>query len=534
VLKSALSNTIDWFEPTSAAWSYDPRRRMLTVDCAGTGKADWSRDVSGGRTLWYEFEESGFPKIAPFKRPANQDQSAPYAVAFPAYETTVVTLRLPPDVQFGRRGDNIAATFGGLRYVRRAATVGDTVMMYRSSRALAPEFSAAQAAADEPRRAAFRSEPMFVWARPKPPPAAAKPAPAASDAKALVSQGFAEAAAGRKEAALALADGALAARAGDPDALALRGMILFQLSRWGEAADALALAIPAAPKPDAVMMRSRVYALLNDRRLDEAAKAADAYVAAFPQSLNAHEVRTLVLERRHDDSRALEEAEATIRAMPDQPAALRLKSNVLWNAGRREDAIAVVSEQIRRDPDDAAAVSNRGAMETALKRYEAAGDDLADASRMNPLDQATILRQAELAERQGRNSQAMAILDAAVARWPTSVRLLNGRCWNRAMSGEKLDLAAQDCDAAMARAPADLPTMDSRAFVSFRQKRYADAVRRYDAVLKIDPTFASALYARGMARQAAGDRAGGAADMAQAVKLAPAVAETYEGVGPGR
>jgi Flp pilus assembly protein TadD len=59
----------------------------------------------------------------------------------------------------------------------------------------------------------------------------------------------------------------------------------------------------------------------------------------------------------------------------------------------------------------------------------------------------------------------------------------------------------------------------------------ARAIADYDAALKIDPTRANTLYARGFARRRMGDKSGAEADIAAAIKLRPTIAEEMAKVG---
>ncbi|THD58268.1 DUF3857 domain-containing protein [Phenylobacterium sp.] len=535
VLKKAAVENLSWFEPKSVTWSYDARRRLFLEEVRGEGKVDWSKDASGGHTLWYQIHGSGLGPIKPIKRDADQDQTAPFAVAYPSYSRWVTTIRLPQGIQTGRRGDNVATTLGGMRYVRRLSSQGDTVTMYHSLRSMTPEITAAEAAADEAKRADFKPGAAFVWAVDAPPKPAvtptAPPPPAPQDAKALLAAGYAVGAERRYDEALALADRALAAQPGWADAQRLRALVLVELKRWPEAADAYAAAVSVSEKPNAADLRGRVQALTHARKFDEAEKAADIYVLAFPRTVDAYEARAGIFEARQDYDRALAATDDARQAGVDEAAILRVRSNILWAAHRREDALAAAEAEIKLDPDSATALSWRGLMEARLKRFDAARDDLRDAERMNPENETTIIRLAELEEFQGRYAQAVAIFDAALARWPKSAVLLNGRCWSRALWGEKLDLAARDCDDALA-VNSTLPSaLDSRAFVSFRQKNYADAVTRYNAALAERPESAASLYGRGLAKLRAGDKAGGEADLAAALKLDPDAAESYLAAG---
>ena len=57
------------------------------------------------------------------------------------------------------------------------------------------------------------------------------------------------------------------------------------------------------------------------------------------------------------------------------------------------------------------------------------------------------------------------------------------------------------------------------------------AINEYNASLQIDPNHARSLYGRGLAKIKSGDKEGGNADMAAAMKLVPKVGEDFTRYG---
>jgi len=57
------------------------------------------------------------------------------------------------------------------------------------------------------------------------------------------------------------------------------------------------------------------------------------------------------------------------------------------------------------------------------------------------------------------------------------------------------------------------------------------AINEYNASLQLDPNHSRSLYGRGLAKLKSGDKAGGEADMAAAVKIAPKTAEDFTRFG---
>lgn len=110
-------------------------------------------------------------------------------------------------------------------------------------------------------------------------------------------------------------------------------------------------------------------------------------------------------------------------------------------------------------------------------------------------------------------------------------QLLNGLCWSLGVLGESLDEARRACDASLRAAPGDPRTLDSRALVALKQRRFQDAWDDYDAAFRAEPRGMSWLYGRGIAALRLGRTAEGRADIARAEAMYPGIAGMYEGYG---
>jgi tetratricopeptide (TPR) repeat protein len=110
---------------------------------------------------------------------------------------------------------------------------------------------------------------------------------------------------------------------------------------------------------------------------------------------------------------------------------------------------------------------------------------------------------------------------------------LSARCKARAMLGLDLSAALKDCNAAISRSGKlqNPDFLDNLALVRFRLGDYEKSLGGYDAALKIRPKNAWTLYGRGLAKLKKNDRSGGEGDIAEAVSIAPGVAEAYKKMG---
>ena len=125
-------------------------------------------------------------------------------------------------------------------------------------------------------------------------------------------------------------------------------------------------------------------------------------------------------------------------------------------------------------------------------------------------------------------SDADAVVQLSPAGDPSA---LNARCWVHAVQNTELATARADCEQSLAARPNSAETLDSLAFIFFRQGRFSDAANEYTAALAADPSQASSRFMRGIARLRAGDKPGGEADIAQARTADKGIADRYAGWG---
>jgi tetratricopeptide (TPR) repeat protein len=252
-------------------------------------------------------------------------------------------------------------------------------------------------------------------------------------------------------------------------------------------------------------------------------------------------------------------------AQPQQLDAAGYARRGSASASRREyePALADLSKAIELDPGNADYFYERGRAYASSQQTDKALEDFSQAIRLKPDDVPPLMARAEIRVR--RNDPAEAIspdLDAAdhaapkqgdmrlelgglyqrVRNYPAAVaqyddwidshhrddiqmpRARNARCTARALAGQGLDQALEDCNFAVRRDPKVAAYFDSRGFVYLRQGKYDKAISDYDAALALDPKIAWALYGRGLARQHLGQEAAGQTDIAAATAIAPKIA----------
>jgi tetratricopeptide (TPR) repeat protein len=173
----------------------------------------------------------------------------------------------------------------------------------------------------------------------------------------------------------------------------------------------------------------------------------------------------------------------------------------------------------------------RGHHELQAGRYDAAIADFGRAISWNDSLNDAYAERANALEHLGQYALAMKDRDRVVILMPGDPWSYNNRCWTSATWGQKLDNALEDCMYAMHLKPDFVEALDSRGFVYFRMGNYQDAMKDYDAVLKLDKNNASSLYMRGITEQRLNDITGSTTDIAAAKAIDPRVADTYARYG---
>ena len=126
---------------------------------------------------------------------------------------------------------------------------------------------------------------------------------------------------------------------------------------------------------------------------------------------------------------------------------------------------------------------------------------------------------------------ALADAEAVVALSPPGdPEALNTRCWVRGVLDTELPAALADCQQSLTVRPTSAETLDSLAFIYFRQGRFDDALTQYNAALTADPKQTPSLFMRGIVKLRLGD-ASGQDDIAAATSADKNVAGQFAGWG---
>ncbi|MDP9010689.1 MAG: tetratricopeptide repeat protein [Pseudomonadota bacterium] len=238
---------------------------------------------------------------------------------------------------------------------------------------------------------------------------------------------------------------------------------------------------------------------------------------------------------RRDFDHALADLTRASELEPHNPEYIFLRGQVYAQKGDADKAAADFDRTVELKPDHVPALMNRAELRFRAKNLEGAREDL-DAVDKIAAKQADVRFEMGLAyERLNKFPSAIEQFDLWIPARDEDARLavaLNGRCRARAMMGQ-LVVALKDCNGAVSRSPkgSNATMLATRAFVRLRLGDYDKSIGDFDAALKINPQMAMALYGRGVAKTKKNNIAAGEADIANAEKIAPKIAEQFKAIG---
>jgi len=529
-LRAYWTEAYDWIEADAVAWRYDETQNLIVLTVTGKGKPEWEGDDKEGRSL--DIYGAGFSPPPPFRRPKEQDQTAPWLTEFPLYKRWTTVIRLPhSDTKaWTYRASQMDVKMGGVSYWRDADLDGDVIRTTMSKRVLAPEITAEDAAAVNKQLPSFDNKISMVYQYDKDAVDDAEPdldAIAGKDPEKLAGLAAYLQMKGKTDRALRTVDKALAI---DPKSVpALRTKLDILAATNPSKARAFAdKTVKANPDPSLALVRAKV--LVRDGATQEGFAAMDAVFTAHPDDSGL--LADYVSQAQDLDhlDHALEAASMAIKLDPSNVVLRRLRSSVYYDLGRYAEAIPDMDEAIRLEPEQRINLRNRASALDKLGKTDAALADLDEVQRMDPVDPSTVFLKARLLRRVGRGSEAVALYDAAVDQRRNATSL-NNRCWMRALANIELTGAEADCAEAVKLQPKQAAYWDSYALVALRAGRLDDALARYGQALTLNPKAAGALYGRGLAKQRKGDTVGGDQDIAAAKALSPKVGDELQEAG---
>jgi len=173
------------------------------------------------------------------------------------------------------------------------------------------------------------------------------------------------------------------------------------------------------------------------------------------------------------------------------------------------------------------AYSEKGDMARAKADFAMAIEGFDEILKSDPANITALMNRGRAHRAGGDLARGIADYDEVIRLEPENADAYNSRCWARVINGVELELARHDCDEAVRLSNRDPNSLDSRAMVSLKLGKFAEARSFYDEALQAWPRTPRFLYGRGVAFLRMGDEAKGRADIDEALKLDPEVGETY-------
>ncbi len=522
--KRAWEGEMSWVDFKDIDWTYDAAGGLFVLSLRGTGKIDWW-DANGGGRQW-DLPNSAFG-FDSFQRDSAQDAEAPYTVSFPAAGRWITAVTLPDKGEgLVISGKTLDETVGGMKSRRLYTSDEGRVVMLRSMRSMAPEITAAEAKVATDRAKHDKTGVIAVII-----PAKGEKILKAKGDDSLLSAGYDAWSAGREDEALRLFE-----KARDIDGSRTQAWsAMIGVWQGRKAYDkALELADQAARKDkdhgDTWKVR-RGQVLVSADRADQAVAELTAAVAASPKSSELLMALASAHRAQGHPDLATQDMDRALAVAPDDQAVLLGRA---WQAVALKDypdAVRRYEAVIAKNPDDPAGFRGLAGAYQAAGDLDEAGRQADESVRLDPLNGQALGMRASLNLDRKRYDQALADSDRALALQPEIASLWNDRCWTRAVANRDLDKALADCETALKMSPKSSATLDSRAFLRFRQGQFDAAVRDYDAALAESPKQAASLYGRGLARLKLGQKAAGQADLAAATAVDAGIGKRFEGYG---
>ncbi|HEV2700555.1 MAG TPA: aspartyl protease family protein [Steroidobacteraceae bacterium] len=259
--------------------------------------------------------------------------------------------------------------------------------------------------------------------------------------------------------------------------------------------------------------------------------------SAAPDSDAADRDRRAVAElERGDMQAAIADYGRAVAADPGNALYHLHRGQALLRVGQPQQAMSDINEALRLQPTLTDALMVRAQFRIHNGNLDGARADFSAAEASAPTRYELQLAESQAYADTGRYPMALQSLNTWIAAHPDDERryvALMSRCLVRGMLGQELEAALADCNSARRQLSSNSAVLFGRGIVELRLKQYDKAIGDFTDTIKLQPRLARAYYARGLARSAKGDRAGGEADLKAALDIEPRVARTFRDVDLG-
>jgi tetratricopeptide (TPR) repeat protein len=398
-MRDTWTKSYPWITAASVSSSYDEDRRVLTMVMDGSAKMDWG---PAGTVRQFQIDESSLGYDASFHREPGPNLDAPYAVGYPAFIRSLVTVVLPDHGVGSSIGNapDVDREIAGIRYQRTSKITNGVATMDVSAESLEPEFPASEAEADAAAlRELVRTDVLISYSGSTFAPAQA------------VSPG------GGSSAAQSSVD------------FSQRGLGHLAKREFPEAIADLSQAIRLDPK-SASDLYDRGVAYLESGKTQLAIADFDAALGLHPSDPLALMARGQAYLIGNDDHRAKADFDAALKLAPGDYKILLRRADAYRQSGRADEAVGYYEALVEQFPG----AEHQGAASGLCRARVAQGRDLdhaitdCDAAiQMKASDIAALAARAEAHLKLGHASQAVSDFDQVLAARPADTQAFCGR-----------------------------------------------------------------------------------------------------------
>jgi tetratricopeptide (TPR) repeat protein len=253
-----------------------------------------------------------------------------------------------------------------------------------------------------------------------------------------------------------------------------------------------------------------------------------------PSDADGFSRRGSAFEARRDFEHALADFSRAIELDSSDSKYFFQRSQAYWLTKQPELAVKDLDQAIKLKPDFVDALVARAQAHLAAGDKSTVQSDLDAADRIAPPEAPIRMALGTLYER-------VDLLDAASKQYDLWIKshqndaylpvALNEACWVRALSGQELKQALDDCDHALRLRSNFWAALNSRAWVEFRLGRFKQSISDFDSDLRNNPKSASSLYGKGLDELRLGDQKGGSSDISAAAAIDPLIKVTSDKYG---
>jgi tetratricopeptide (TPR) repeat protein/predicted aspartyl protease len=257
--------------------------------------------------------------------------------------------------------------------------------------------------------------------------------------------------------------------------------------------------------------------------------------AGEPKDAAEFSRRGAAFAARRDFEHAIADLTRACELAPEESDYFYERGLARWENRQPVPAMADLDQAIKLKPDHVPALVARAELRLMSRDAPQAIEDLNAADRAAAKEADARLRLASAYMHADLAASAIPQLDLWIAAHGDDARMagaLNERCWARALLGQDLAKALDDCNSALRRVDKTdairARSLDARGLVRLRLGDYDKSIADYDASLLLRPKDAWALYGRGVDKLRRGKASEGQADMAAATAVFPAIAGAFE------